>query len=295
MLTLVCQINSHLIYAYITVGSHRLSKDSSYGVKAYILPRWSHPPAEPRHAARQPHPPRRPFPLLGGGAAGPGWRVAGSRIAVPRRAMDHGRRDAGARQFLPLRRPRHGMQPHHPVAGLLRIAGFPPSRLVGTAGVEPGGGTASVLVAHPGDGTDRAAGVARRPEDGALAGRAARPVRRARRPGQTGGAGPAVRPARPVPGPDAGAVPATALRTGRPRSPAAPGGDSPRAPDPASAPVPAPAPVAAGGWNSAAKPFHDVPTAAAAPGRAVGRRRVSSRGSGRNTSAPSPSGSALAS
>ncbi|WP_452009532.1 hypothetical protein [Azospirillum largimobile] len=75
----------------------------------------------------------------------------------------------------------------------------------------------------------------------------------------------------------------------------APGGDSPRAPEPASAPVPATAPVAAGGWNSAAKPFHDVPTAATAPGRAAGRRRVSSRGSGRNTSTPSPSGSALAS
>ena len=76
---------------------------------------------------------------------------------------------------------------------------------------------------------------------------------------------------------------------------AAPGGDCPRAPEPASAPVSAPAAVAAGGWNSAAKPFHDVPTAAAAPGRAAGRRRVSPLGSGRSTSAPSPSGSALAS
>ncbi|HYF87501.1 hypothetical protein [Azospirillum sp.] len=112
----------------------------------------------------------------------------------------------------------------------------------------------------------------------------------------------APQPDRPAPSPEPAATPAPQSPpqpepAAPPPTPAGPGGDRPRPRpvEPVAAALPDPAPAPVDGWNSARNPFHTVPSAAAPPAKAGGRRRVIPLGSGRNTSAPSPSGSALAS
>ena len=101
-------------------------------------------------------------------------------------------------------------------------------------------------------------------------------------------------PSQPSPQPSSPPQPEPAAP---PPTPAGPGGDRPRPRpvEPVAAALPDPAPAPVDGWNSARSPFHTVPSAAAPPAKAGGRRRVSRLGSGPHTSVPSPSGSALAS